>query len=100
MWWLFREENIMKINVQSEIARALNKEIDKKIENDDETITYQEFFLFWVLRACSSSYEIDVDEKIKDAKKDGWIDQQWLESKASKYNDIITPVPWDKVYDW
>lgn len=90
----------MEINVQNEITRALNKRIDKKIEEDDITLTYQEFFFFWVLRACSNATEVDINEKIEKAKRDGWIDGEWLKTSASKHNKMEFYFSWDKVFDW
>ena len=58
------------------------------------------FVLYWILRACASSIEIDIDEKFSLLNNDEWLNQQWLESEASKYNEMITPLPWDKVFDW
>ena len=90
----------MKLNVQNEITRALNKDILKRIGENDPTITYQEFVLYWILRACASSTIIDIDEQFNISKEDGWIDNQWLESDASNYHEMITPLAWDKVFDW
>jgi len=90
----------MIINVQDEITKALNKLVDKKIEKDDISLTYQEFFLFWVLRNNSSKKEIEINETIKLAKDDGWIDSIWLQTEASKHNDMSINVPWNKVFDW
>ncbi len=90
----------MKLHVQSEITRAHNKYIPEKIGNDDPTITYQEFALYWILRSCASLVYIEIEDSYSDFKSDGWIDNQWLSTKASHYNKMETPLSWDKVFDY
>ena len=90
----------MELNVQHEICRALNKKIQIRIGENDPTITYQEFVLYWILRACASNEKINIDEKYTISKNNGWIDEQWLACEASKYHEMETPLEWDKVFDW
>lgn len=89
----------MLIVIKEEYKKALNKKINIRIGNDDPTITYQEFFLYWVLYSeFSGNNQFLESTELYNHYKNSWIDEQWLKTKASKYNKIDISLEWNKVF--
>ncbi len=71
-----------------------------RISDDDPTLTFQEYYLYYLLRWNSDEPELFIDpQKIYDESlKGGWIDKTWLKMSASKKKPIIFDKPWDEVF--
>ncbi len=89
----------MIVNVKEYWTKALSHKIDVRIGNDDKTITYQEFMLYWILRFELNANKVYVDlDSAYSFYKDKWPDKKWDEMKASKYYGRVIFLPWDKVF--
>lgn len=92
----------MKLNVFDELRRAKRAGILDKINNDDPSLTYEQFFLYYILRVCYGSADettmIDPDKEYA-LQKEGWVDETWLTMKGSKLHRMAIETPWDKVFD-
>jgi len=89
----------MEINIEKEYSKALDSKIDIRIGNDDPTLTYQEFFLYWVLYTEFSGQNKVLDsEKMYTNYKNSWIQTQWFKCQASKYSKIEITKKWDEVF--
>jgi len=88
------------IKVITEYKKALAKKMPERISADDQTLTFQEFYLFYLLRWNSNEPEsmIDPQQIYDDLQKGGWIDQRWLQMSASKKQPKIFDKPWDQVF--
>lgn len=71
-----------------------------RINNDDPTLTFQEYYFYYLLRWNSDEPELLIDpQKIYDESlKNGWIDKTWLKMSASKKQPMIFDRPWDEVF--
>ena len=90
----------MLINIRKEYAKALKKDIDIRIGNDDPTITYQEYILYYILYANVSDCDRDIDpeEIYNNFPKDNWFDENWAKKKASKNSPKVFDKKWDEVF--
>lgn len=82
----------------SEIIR--NGFIDR-LREDDNSITFQEWCLYWTLRARNSDEELTEElllSLLNDALDDYWLNKSWNECKASKYNKKEITKPWMDVF--
>ena len=88
------------IDVDTEYSKALKKGFPDRLGNDDPTITFQEFYLYYLLRINASLPNQKVDpQKAYDSLPDNdWIHQTWKELKASKKQPMIFSKPWDQVF--
>jgi len=93
----------MIINVFNELKKAKDSGILDKIYNDDVSVTYQQFCLYYILRVeygnADEKTMIDPDILFDYQKKVGWVDQMWISTRASKSNEMTIIKQWDKVFE-
>ena len=90
----------MKIDVVELYKKALDKKIHIRVGNDDPSLTYQEYFLYYVLYFIFGkiSFIENIDKEIE-FYKGSWIDESWEEMAASKISKKEITIPWEKVFD-
>ncbi len=93
----------MELNVFNELRRAKSNGILDRIYNDDPALTYQQFSLYYILRASYGSADeattIDPDEEYASQQETDWVKKTWLTMKGSKYHQMSIDTPWNKVFD-
>ena len=74
-----------------------NKNIPVRMSLDDPTLTYEEVVLYCMCRYNSALGMIDPDENFV-YWKEGGLDSEWLELKASKTHPMVIEHPWDEIF--
>lgn len=92
----------MKIKVLETWNKILHSDIIDRINRDDTSISYQELYLYVLIRGLSTTAsptdEIDPDNIYKEYSGIKFIDETWNNLRASKYNNKTFNKPWDKVF--
>ena len=92
----------MKINIIKTWLNASHSNFLERQKNDDQSLTYQEVYLFYLLRVSSTSADegdlIDPDyEYDNDDNKEYYIDI-WNKLSVSKTKPMTFDKPWDEVF--
>ena len=64
---------------------------------DDPTLTYEEVVLYCMCRYRTGEKFIDPDHNFS-CWKEGGLDREWLELKASKTHPMVIEHPWDEIF--
>ena len=80
-----------------EAAIKDSKNIPLRMSYDDPTLTYEEVVLYCMCRYRTGEEFIDPDYNFS-CWKNGGLDREWLELKASKTNPMVIEHPWDEIF--
>lgn len=89
------------MTVAEKHSEIVKKGFLKRIRRNDVTITFQEWCLYYLLRAKNSDDELSEDLLafwLNDVLRDPWYDKSWKNFRASKYNLKVVNTPWMDVF--
>lgn len=89
------------MTVTQKYREVIHSEWFKKFKADDISITFQEWCLYWFLRARNSNEELTeelLSASMKNALIDYWDDKSWNECSASKFNEKVINKRWIEVF--
>ncbi len=84
--------------LQSAAIHDARGDFTRRLVNDDPTMTYEEFIVYYMCRYASGRDYIDPDYVFEYHKKAGKLDGDWLKTAASKTHKMEIVHGWDEIF--